>query len=63
MPAPAWGREATAPDHRAARAGRYARARENREYVRTLLREKQPEFAAALELTYRELSEACQPVR
>lgn len=58
-----WGAYATAPDHGAARVGRCARARKNREYVRTLLWEKQPEFAAALELTYRELSEACQPVR
>jgi len=30
-------------------------ARENREYVRRLLRERQPEFAAALELAEHEL--------
>lgn len=33
-------------------------ARENREYVRKLLEEKQPEFAAALESVIRELSAA-----
>jgi hypothetical protein len=33
-------------------------ARENREYVRRLLKEKQPEFAAALELAEQELSES-----
>jgi hypothetical protein len=32
------------------------RARENREYVRRLLRRKQPEFAARLEAAERELS-------
>jgi hypothetical protein len=58
-----WGRDATAPGHRAARAGQLARARENREYVRALLRKKQPEFAAALELVCRELSESARPVR
>ena len=30
-------------------------ARENREYVRTLLKDKQPEFAAALEFVEREI--------
>jgi hypothetical protein len=32
------------------------RAQENRAYVRRLLREKQPEFAAALESAVRQLS-------
>ena len=35
------------------------RARDNRQYVRRLLREKQPEFAALLESAEAEL--ACQP--
>jgi hypothetical protein len=35
-------------------------ARENRAYVRRLLREKRPDFAAALELAVQEL--LCQPV-
>jgi hypothetical protein len=35
-----------------------AQARENREYVRRLLKERQPEFAAALALVEEELCEA-----
>jgi len=35
-----------------------AQARENREYVRRLLKERQPDFAAVLESVVREL--ACQ---
>ena len=35
-----------------------AQARENREYVRRLLRERQPEFAAALALVEQELSKS-----
>ena len=37
-------------------------ARENREYVRRLLKEKQPEFAAMLELAVKELTTACPDI-
>lgn len=46
------GRKATGWTTSAASA---RQARESREYVRRLLREKQPEFAAALEVVKREL--------
>jgi hypothetical protein len=36
-------------------------ARENREYVRRLLRQKQPEFAALLDSTEAELLGDCRP--
>jgi hypothetical protein len=55
--------DALAPDRIAAHAEWTAdnitgRAQENREYVRRLLKERQPDFAAALESVVREL--ACQ---